>query len=113
MSWLVVCVPLPISEKLTFLPRKILQRVDLGAHEYVHLLIVETRDIAHAVFDVPADFAGLVEITQDVGLGDAHIDTAQVKDVLQILRAALADDRQDPQIVAVIEDRGNIIGDDR
>ena len=77
----------------------------------MHFLIIETRDVAHPVLDILADFAGLVEVAQDVRLGDAHVDAAQIENVLHILPAALADHRQDAQVVAVVEHCGDVVGD--
>ena len=66
---------------------------------------------ASAVLDVGAQLAGLLEIAHDVGLRDAQVDASEVQHIHHVLVAALADDRQHAQLVAVVEHGRHVVGE--
>ena len=85
---------------------ELLDRGDAGirADDEMHLLVVELGDVDDLVVDI-ADLARAAEGIQQIRLRDAEIDALEEADVADVLAAALADDRQDAEIVAVIEHR--------
>ena len=104
-------MPLPTSLKLTFLPLRSWMRLDARTGEDVHLLVVEFGDVGKPVVDVGSEFTRLLQIGHDVGLRDAQVDASQVQHVHHVLIAALADDRQHAQIVAVVEHGRHVEGE--
>ena len=51
------------------------------------------------------------EILEHVRLGHGDVDVAQVEQIVQIRRGAIGDDRNDTQIVAVVEHLRQLVGE--
>ena len=98
--------------EIYFLAGELLDRLDarVGAHDDVHFLIEQFRDVDDLVVDI-ADFVGLAKFVENDRLGDPQIDPLKEADVADILPAAFADHRQDPEVVTVVENGGQIVGD--
>ena len=73
-------------------------------------LVEEARYVDDLVVDL-ADLVGPAEYAEQVGLRNADVDALEEADVADVLPAALADDRQHPQIVAIVENGRQVIGD--
>ena len=58
-----------------------------------------------------ADLVGSAEYAQKIGLRYPDIDALEETNVADVLAAALADDRQHTQVVAIVENRRQVIGD--
>jgi len=82
----------------------------VGAHDEVHLLVEQLGDVDDLVVD-RTDLVGALEVGQQVRLRDAEIDALEETHVLDVLPTALADDRQDAEVVAIVEHRREIVGD--
>jgi hypothetical protein len=92
--------------------RELIERRDagVGANDDVHLLVEQLGNVDDLVVDI-ADFAGAPEGVEQARLGDAEIDALEEADITDVLCTALADDRQDAELVAVIEDGRDVVGD--
>ena len=88
---------------------ELLDVVHLGAHQHVHLLVEQLGDISDAAPEIRTEIAGAVEMLEQIGLGDAHIDAAQIHDVLDVLLGSFSHHRQDAEIVAVVEHFGEVL----
>ena len=73
----------------------------------MHLFIVELGDVGELLLDVLREALPL-QIVERVGPHDPEIDALQEQDVGDALHRAAADDRKDAQLVAVVEDGGEI-----
>jgi len=51
------------------------------------------------------------EIVEHVGLGDRDVDLAQVEQIVEVGSGAVGDDRDDAQIVAIIENLRQLVGE--
>ncbi len=101
---------LPAGPKLTFLPLQILELLDVGAREDVHLRDRQTDDVVDPVFEV-GDLALRAEVLEHVRLGHRDVDLPQIKQVVEIGSRAIGDDRNDAQIVAVVENLRQLVGE--
>ena len=107
----VIAPPLPGAPKFTYLPLSSLIVVHVGTHEDVHLLVEQLGDVGDLRLEVRPELAGAVEMLEQVGLGDAHIDAAQEHHVFDVLLWPFADHGQDAQIIAVVENLGEVLDD--
>ena len=103
-------MPLPRTSKFTGLPARSSIRATSARGEDMHLLIVEFGDVLDQAVDTRQQLLPL-RIGQHVGLDDADIDAAQHQDIGDVLQRALADDRQHPQRVAIVQHCGQVGGD--
>ena len=106
-----ISVPLPSAPKLTGAAFQFIDRVHVVAHEDVHLLVEQLGDISDLVDEVRSELAGLREIFDDVGLGDAHVDAVQEHHVLDVLRGASADDGHDADSGDAAQHLGDVLDD--
>src|SRR5205823_1134776 len=77
----------------------------VGTHHEVHLLVEQLGDVDDLVVD-QANLVGAAEGVEQVGLRDAKIDAFEKADILDVLSAALADDRQNAKLICIVEDGG-------
>ncbi len=76
----------------------------------MHFLVVELGDVDDLFVEI-ADLARAAECIQQIRLRNAKIDALEETDVADVLAAALADHRQDTEIVAVVEHRREVVSD--
>jgi acyl-CoA reductase-like NAD-dependent aldehyde dehydrogenase len=76
----------------------------------VNFIIGDPADINDFVGEV-ADLAGAAKVAQDIRDREAEIDAAQEPDIADVLEPAFGGYRQEFQLVAVVEDCGEIIGE--
>jgi len=76
----------------------------------VNFVIGDLGDINNLVGEV-ADLAGAAEVAQDIRDREAKIDSFQEPDIADVLEPAFGGYRQEFQLVAVVEDGGEIIGE--
>ena len=100
----------PFGEYLLSL--QILQAPDLLPRHDVDVVVEQTGDVPDALGDVGNVVFGLGKL-QRVGCDEAHVDVLQAEDVDEILDRALAEDRQHPELVAIVEHRGHVGAHDR
>ena len=101
--------PLPGGPKLTFLPRRSsIERMSVLRQD-VHLGNRQTEDVVNPVLQV-GRFALGAEIFEHVRLRDGEIHTAQIKQILQVGGGAIGHDRQDAEVVPVVEHFGHLVG---
>ena len=82
--------------------------VDRLRGEHVHFFVVELGDEGELLLDV-VGVALLLEVIERIRSHDAEVDALEEQDIGDALHRTAADDRQHPQIVAVVE-RGGEIG---
>src|SRR5215207_3586777 len=91
---------------------QILQAPDLLPRHDVDVVVKQTGDVPDALGNVRNVVFGLRKF-QRVGRDEAHVDVLQAQDVDEVLDRALAEDRQHPELVAVVEHRGHVGAHDR
>ena len=70
-------------------------------------------DVVHALFDA-GDLLHVLEVVENVGIGDGKIHPLQIDEVGDVADGAVADDRQHAHIIAVVErlaEVGGILGE--
>ena len=97
--------------EIDLLAVQLIQRRDagIGAHQHVHFIVGKLGDVVDLVGNV-AKLARAAEFAEHARDRNAEIDALEIANVADVLRAALADDRQDAEIVAVVENRRQVVG---
>ena len=98
------------SAKIRF--PQVAQCPDLATRQHVHSVMEQLGDIMHAPVDVRNVVLGLHELKR-VGGDESHVDILEPQDVDEILERALAEDRQHPKLLAVVEHVGHVGSHDR
>ena len=91
---------------------EILDRVDLRPHEDVRF----RRKQVDQVVDAPPGVGELglrLEVIEHVAVDDGRIDAAQIEQVVDVVERPARDDRQHAHVVAVVEDAGELGGEDQ
>ena len=92
---------------------QVLEGLDLGPHVDVHVAQEHRDDVVHALVDA-GDLLDVLEVVENVGIGDGEVDALQIDEVGDVADGAVADDRQHAQIIAVVErlaEVGGILGE--
>ena len=85
-------------------------RLDLGARQDVHLRDRQAEDVVDPVVEV-GDLALGAEILEHVRLRHRDVDLPQIEQIVHVRRGAIGDDRNDAQIVAVVEHLRQLVGE--
>jgi hypothetical protein len=93
---------LPTVLKFTFLPTQILEALDLLAHVDVHLALKHRDDVVDAPLDA-GDAFHVAKVIEHIGVGNGDIDALEIDEVADVADRPVAHDRQDPQVVRIIE----------
>ena len=70
----------------------------------------QAKNVIDPLFEV-ADLAMGAEIVQHVGLRHRDVDLLQIEQVVEVGGGAIGDDRDDAQIVAVVENLRHLVGE--
>ena len=92
------------------LARELADVGDVLRGDDVHLVVREAGDVGDLILD-PRDLALAADRLDRVGADEGEVDAAQVDEVAHILRRALADHRQDAELIAVVEHRHDVGGE--
>src|SRR5262245_26383214 len=84
------------------LARQILQVVDARARQDVKFGVVHLRYVIDPLVDIPRLARFLVKV-ENVGVRNRDVEAPQVEKIRDIFGRSIGDDRQDAEIVAVIE----------
>src|SRR5215471_4237055 len=95
--------------EIDLLALQISKTVDIGARQNVHFRYRQTDDVIDAVFEIDG-FALRAEVLEHVRLSHRHINPAQIEEIVEVRGGPIGDHRNNAQIVAVIEDLGQLIG---
>ena len=88
---------------------QVLDRGDVRARENVHLRYGQADDVIDSRGEI-GNFSLRAEIFKNIRLRHRDIDIAQIQQIIEIGSGAVGDDRNDPQIVAVVEDLRQLVG---
>ncbi len=90
---------------------ELLDRGDVAAGDQMHFFVEQLGDVDDFVVILAERLVGAAKAVKHAQLGEADVHPFQVAHVANILRAADADDRQNPELVGVVEHGCHIIGD--
>ena len=93
-----------------FLASQVLYFLNIGVREDVHLRNGQANDVIDLALEVE-NFPLRAEILENVRLGDRDVDLPQIEQIVEVGRGAIGDDRNDAQIVSVVEDVRELIGE--
>src|SRR4051794_39918936 len=79
----------------------------LARRDDMELVVQQTRDVGDLLVDVRHAIV-LAQLVKGVGAHKAKVDASQEADVVGVLAGALAEDWQDAQVVAIIEDKRHV-----
>ena len=101
--------------EVDLLALQVVEAVDVLGDHQMQLVLKQRRDVGDALVDVGAELARFLEIADDMRMHDPHIDALEIEHVLDVLGAALADDRQHAQLTppgrfAAVEHRRHVVG---
>ena len=96
---------MPWVLKLTFLPARSFKLSNLRSNEDMQLGREQIQDIGNSSLDVR--HLGLVFLER-VGIDDRRIDAAQIEQRIQVLRGPARDDRQNMQVVPIVDHAGDL-----
>src|SRR5262245_42113644 len=95
--------------EIHLLAAQVLDRRYVAARENVHLRYGQANDVIDSILEI-GNFSLSTEIFKDIRLSHRDVDVAQIEQIIKIGSGAIGNDRNDPQIVAVIEDLRQLIG---
>ena len=90
------------------LAAQILDALDLVARQHVHFRHRQADDVVNPAVEI-GRLSLRAEIFEDVRLGHRDVDPAQIKQVVEIGSGAVGDERDDPQIFAVVQDLSELV----
>jgi hypothetical protein len=76
----------------------------------VEFVLEQPRDVDHLLADIFSKRLVSLVVIERHGVDEAHVDALEEQDVAHIADGALAHDRQDTHIVAIIDNRGDVVG---
>ena len=88
----------------------VLDALDIGARQDVHLGQRQPRDVVNAVLQIGC-LAPRTEVFEDVGLRHRDVDAAKVEQVFEVRGGAVGDDRNDAQIVPIVKNLRDFVGE--
>src|SRR5690606_17472010 len=72
------------------------------AREHMQLADVHLRDVIDALLEIGGPSVPL-ELVEDIGMRDRHVDALEVEQIAQVLRGTVCDYREHTEIVAVVQ----------
>src|SRR5207237_3062735 len=92
------------------LAAQVLDRGYVGAREDVHLRYGQADDVIDPRSEI-GNFSVSAEIFKYVRLRHRDVHIAQIQQIIEIGSGAIGDDRNDPQIVTVVEELRPLVGE--